>query len=80
MTMPTRVSLMDVGPRDGLQNEKQTIATRITSYNVCYTKLLRFVHGDEQLFDPHFAAALVDGEREVPGADAAAAARRRVVV
>jgi hydroxymethylglutaryl-CoA lyase len=26
-TLPTRVTLVDVGPRDGLQNEKQTVAT-----------------------------------------------------
>jgi hydroxymethylglutaryl-CoA lyase len=26
-TLPSRVTLVDVGPRDGLQNEKQTIAT-----------------------------------------------------
>ena len=27
MTLPTRVTLVDVGPRDGLQNEKQPVAT-----------------------------------------------------
>ena len=27
MTIPTRVHLIDVGPRDGLQNEKQLVST-----------------------------------------------------
>mgnify|MGYP003471905476 CR=1 FL=1 len=27
MTLPTHVTLVDVGPRDGLQNEKQPVAT-----------------------------------------------------
>jgi hydroxymethylglutaryl-CoA lyase len=29
MTLPTQVKLVDVGPRDGLQNEKQTVPTAI---------------------------------------------------
>ena len=27
MSLPTHVTLVDVGPRDGLQNEKQAVAT-----------------------------------------------------
>ena len=29
MTLPKRVKLVDVGPRDGLQNEQQTVPTAI---------------------------------------------------
>lgn len=29
MTLPTRVKLVDVGPRDGLQNEKQTVPAEV---------------------------------------------------
>ena len=29
MTMPSRVKLVDVGPRDGLQNEKQAVPTAV---------------------------------------------------
>ena len=29
MTIPSRVKLVDVGPRDGLQNEKQTVPAAI---------------------------------------------------
>ena len=29
MTLPSRVTLVDVGPRDGLQNEKQPVATAV---------------------------------------------------
>ena len=28
MTYPTRVKIVDVGPRDGLQNEPQTVPTK----------------------------------------------------
>ncbi|MFO0123003.1 MAG: hydroxymethylglutaryl-CoA lyase, partial [Inhella sp.] len=29
MSLPTRVTLCDVGPRDGLQNEKQLVDTAV---------------------------------------------------
>ena len=29
MTLPTRVRIIDVGPRDGLQNEKQSVPSDI---------------------------------------------------
>ena len=29
MTLPKRVKLVDVGPRDGLQNEKQTVPVEV---------------------------------------------------
>ena len=29
MTLPTRVRIIDVGPRDGLQNEKQPVPSDI---------------------------------------------------
>ena len=29
MSLPTRVTLVDVGPRDGLQNEKQPVPAAV---------------------------------------------------
>ena len=29
VTLPTKVKIVDVGPRDGLQNEKQSISTAV---------------------------------------------------
>ena len=36
-----------------LENENQHVALRITSYNVCYTKLLRDVAKEDMIVDAH---------------------------